>query len=203
LPPFDPASEIASLRKLTSVCNQGKPAAFGAFNKVLAKLLHLTIMKPDGHLTLQGLEGGRGRAQKLIRGSKGPIPLRDGRFLRLTISLYIEPTEKGPRFKTWQSSFQYQKDFDGKDWIFRYDYLRAPEGSYPSAHVQVRGQHERIHFPTMRVPFEAIIRCLANDFNVPCHAPKEVWRYILHHTELDFLAIHHPPISCPPIDETE
>ncbi len=154
-------------------------------------------MKDDGHLALAKLEGGKGRALRLIRGSNGPLPLRDGNFLRLSISLYVEDTGEGPRLKTWQSSFQYQRDRDGKDWIFRYDYLRSPEGSYPSAHLQIRGKHERVHFPTMRVPLEAIIRCLASDFNVPCSEPAEVWKYVLHHTEIDFLEIHHPPVSCP------
>jgi hypothetical protein len=154
-------------------------------------------MRNDGHLTLVELEGGKGRAQRLIRGTKGPLPLRDDNFLRLSISLYVEETEQGSRFKTWQSSFQYQRDREGKDWIFRYDYLRSPEGSYPSAHLQIRGRHERVHFPTMRVPLEAIIRCLANDFNVPCAEPAEVWKHVLHHTEIDFLEIHHPPVSCP------
>lgn len=160
-------------------------------------------MKEDGHLALADFAGGKGRAQRLIRGSNGPLPLRDGNFLRLTISLYSEETEEGPRLKTWQSAFQYQRDREGKDWIFRYDYLRSPEGSYPAAHVQIRGEHERVHFPTMRVPLEAIIRCLANDFNVECAEPPEIWKYVLHHTEIDFLEIHHPPVSCPNPSERE
>lgn len=95
----DPQAIVASLRRLTSVCKKGGPDSFKAFYNVVSKLLHLTVMRDDGHLMLVELEGGRGRVQRLIRGSKGALPLRDDDFLRLSISLYIEDTEHGSRFK--------------------------------------------------------------------------------------------------------
>ena len=51
----------------------------------------------------------------------------------------------------------------------------------------------RVHFPTMRVSLEAIIRLLVEDFRVPCEAPADVWRPVLAASEAAFLAIAHRP----------
>ena len=136
-----------------------------------------------------------------------PVPLRDGRWLRLAISLYVENTEHGRRLKASQSTFQYQLSADphADDWIFRYDYLRDPRDQYPAAHLQINAALKvegvlaeqrplaRIHFPTGRVPLEAVIRLLAEDFGVPCVQPREVWRALLAEAENFFKEIAHQP----------
>ncbi|HCG00885.1 MAG TPA: hypothetical protein DEV93_10130 [Chloroflexi bacterium] len=136
-----------------------------------------------------------------------PVPLRDGRWLRLAISLYVENTEHGRRLKAAQSSFQYQVSADphADDWIFRYDYLRDPRDRYPAAHLQINADLKapgvlaeqrplaRVHFPTGRVPLEAVIRLLAEDFGVPCGPLPEVWRAMLAEAESVFKEIAHQP----------
>lgn len=152
--------------------------------------------------------GGRDRAD--IGGLGGvlrPLPLRDGRWLRLSMSVYLDDTPGGRRLKASKSSFQYQArpEPDTDDWIFRYDYLRDPAGRYPAAHVQINADLRvagvlpdikplsRVHFPTDRVPLEAVIRLLAEDFDVPCAQPPEVWRRMLAEAERFFREIAHRP----------
>jgi hypothetical protein len=137
-----------------------------------------------------------------------PLPLNDGRYLRLTASLELQKTSEGPRLKTVQSSYQYQSDSGGRDWICRYDYLREPgDDPHPQAHLQVNGAFgedmvsksslPRIHFPTGRVALEAMIRLLADQFEVPCNEPPEMWRPVLSESEQAFQRIAHQPPSGP------
>ena len=120
------------------------------------------------------------------------------------MSLYRERVPEGVRLKVEKAGVQYQTDAAGDQWIFRYDYLRRPPDPHPAAHVQVRGDLTeavlpagvplgRVHFPTMRVSLEAIIRLLADDFRVPCHAEAELWRPVLAASEAAFVAIAHRP----------
>jgi len=76
---------------------------------------------------------------------------------------------------------------------------------YPQAHLQInaelvvgdirppKGSLAHVHFPTRRMPFEGIIRLLAEaeQFGVPCADPPEVWRPLLATAEAEFLAIAH------------
>lgn len=138
-------------------------------------------------------------------GPDDPLPLRDGRYLRLTVRLYVAPAAERNRLKVAHSSYQYQLDRDGDHWVFRYDYLRIPPDLNPAAHVQVNGSLtenclpparplSRVHFPTARVSLEAVIRLLADQFGTPCGTEPEVWRPVLSETEQAFLQIaHHPP----------
>jgi hypothetical protein len=111
------------------------------------------------------------------------------------------------------SSFQYQADPDGEKWIFRYDYLRRPPEGVPGAHVQIRGKLieeclptetplERIHFPTMRVSLEAVLRLLATEFGVRCNEEEAIWRPALKETESVFFEIRHLPLRDPERPET-
>jgi hypothetical protein len=133
----------------------------------------------------------------------------------MAIGLFIENTPNGKRVKVSDSAYQYQADADPdtKNWIFRYDYIRDPsamyKGSqpypYPQAHLQInaelvvgdirppKGSLAHVHFPTRRMPFEGIIRLLAEaeQFGVPCADPPEVWRPLLATAEAEFLAIAH------------
>jgi hypothetical protein len=106
------------------------------------------------------------------------------------------------------SSFQYQLDRDGEQWVFRYDYVREPPAPHPAMHFQLRGTLaeaclpdgcplERIHFPTQRISLEAVIRLLIEQFGTPPRQPLEIWRPLLAQTEADFLAIAHRALSGP------
>jgi len=141
-------------------------------------------------------------------GPGDPLPLRDGHYLRLTMSLYIEDTSEGSRSKVSHSSFQYQLDQVGERWVFRYDYLREPPDPHPAAHLQIRGNLyepclpnrkalERIHFPTQRISLEAVIRLLIEQFGVEPNDPPEIWRPLLAESEAAFLAIAHRALSGP------
>lgn len=138
-----------------------------------------------------------------------PVPLNDGRYLRVSVSLFLEPFEGRTRLKVEKSLYQYQLNEEGDRWVVRYDYLRTPTNPHPGMHVQIRGQlHEagvlprgepldRIHFPTGRVSLEAVIRMLVEQFGVPTNAAPEVWRPVLAESERAFQQIAHRDISGP------
>lgn len=140
---------------------------------------------------------------------RAPLRRNDGRFLRLRMSLALGEGETGQRLKVLQSSYQYQVDEKGDDWIFRYDYLREPIDNHPSAHLQVRGRFtvpdalrtdeplERVHFATGRVSLEAIVRVLVGQFLVPSNNDPEIWMPVLSESEKLFAEIAHHPRSGP------
>lgn len=129
----------------------------------------------------------------------------------MSISLFLdEADERGVLLKVRESSFQYQVDPDGKQWIFRYDYLREPGSDpHPTAHLQVRGEVletgvlpasrplDRVHFPTGRIALEAVIRLLIEQFGLPARTPPEIWRPVLTESEHSFREIAHQPLSGP------
>jgi hypothetical protein len=137
------------------------------------------------------------------------LPLNDGRYLRFSMSLFLEPQNGATRLKVEKSVWQYQLDEAGERWIVRYDYLRDAPEPHPGAHVQIRGAFtephvrpvheilERVHFPTGRVALEAIIRMLVEQFGVPTNEPPEVWRRVLTTSEAEFLRIAHRDVSGP------
>jgi hypothetical protein len=186
----------------------GGPPAFDAFLDLVSLLLNLTILAPRGAVRLT--TGPRRNAAILggWRGPSDPLPLRDGKFLRATILLYLDQTQEGERLKIQESSYQCQADALGERWIVRYDYLRYPPSPYPGAHLQIRGELaepclpperplSRVHFPVGRVSLEAVIRLLADQFGVPTNEPSAVWRPVLAESERAFLEIAHRPLSGP------
>lgn len=196
---------LARVRSLTTIYRAGRPDAFEALRDLVSFLLNLTVLAPSGGLRLVR---GREPDRAVLGGTEdplAPLPLRDGRFLRLTISMVIQPTTEGRRLKISQSSYQYQMDQTGDRWVFRYEYLRYGTEQHPPAHLQVRAgplegglvswrPFERVHFPTGRVSLEAIIRLLVEEFGVPCNRP-DVWRRVLSESEKMFLEIAHQPRS--------
>jgi hypothetical protein len=207
-PPPDLDALRAEVRSLTAAYKVGDPAALDAFRDLASLLLNLTVLDPSSFVRLIRERGAADRG--VLGGPNGPtdpLELRDGRFLRLAVSLYIEPTDQGPRLKVLQTSYQYQADRDGTDWIFRYEYLRHGSDRHPPAHLQVRAIPEnhwpwtpgvgRVHFPTGRVPLEAVIRLLVEEFSVPCQMPNDVWRPVLAASEQAFQEIAHRPLSGP------
>jgi hypothetical protein len=141
-------------------------------------------------------------------GPEDPLPLNDGRFLRLPMTLYFERMPDGPRVKVRGSSFQYQADKNGDRWIFRYDYVRQPPDPHPSTHLHINGSlyepclsHgislKDIHFPTDRIALEAVIRLLIEQFDVPTNFDEHIWRPLLAESEALFKEIAHRSLSGP------
>lgn len=205
---------LGEVRQLSADYRQGR---IEPFRDLIQFLLSRTILaRNDPGPRLYYPRGRRDRADLAGQGQpQNPLPLRDGRFLKIGIGLFTESTDKGNRVKASNSAVQYQTDSDPdtKNWIFRYDYIREPskayEGSkpypFPTAHLQVnanlvaanvalpKGALLHIHFPTRRMPFEGVIRLLAepDQFGVPTNAPPEVWRPLLAASEAEFLQIAH------------
>jgi hypothetical protein len=137
------------------------------------------------------------------------LALNDDRFLRLSMSLFLAPHERGTRLKVEKSVMQYQLDPDGDRWIFRYDYLRHATEPHPGAHLQIAGSLNEatvvpvrktlnhVHFPTGRVSLEAVIRLLVEQFGVRTNCEPETWRPVLAESEKVFEEIAHRPQSGP------
>jgi hypothetical protein len=183
-----------------------------AFRDLLALLLNLTVLR-DGDPGPRLWYAGGTREQSQIGGLSlplDPLPIRDGRYLRVAVSLYLDHADNN-YLKVAASSFQYQVDSDPNTdaWVFRYDYLRQPTPqAHPSAHLQVNADLipggvlpstrplRRIHFPTRRVPLEGTIRLLAEEFGVECAEPSDIWRPALSEAEQAFASIaHEPPLG--------
>ena len=200
---------LGEVRTLTHRYKAGKnPDSFLAFRDLIQLLLGNTIL-PTG--ASARLSKGPRKDAYVVGGNGGPtdsLPLMDGRFLRLTMRLFLTATNDGQRVKVESSSFQYQTDKTGDRWIFRYDYVRSAPDQHPSAHAHIRGSLaepclaakqalEDVHFPTQRVSLESVIRLLIEQFNVPSTYPTEVWRPLLAESEALFLAIAHQSLSGP------
>jgi len=117
--------------------------------------------------------------------------------------MWLDETANDARLKVSESSFQYQDDQEGRREIFRYDYLRQPCRTEPTSHLNLYAHLDvpgvlpigrplsRVHLPTGRVPLEAVIRTLIDDFNVPTATEDSVWRPVLAESEASFLQIAH------------
>jgi hypothetical protein len=185
----------------------GTEASPKAFRDLVDVLLRATIMARQEIIRLNYV----GDSFVISGSQKDAVRLKDRRYLRLTMTLYLEDTAQGRRLKVRSSSYQYQEDLAGDRWVFRYDYLREPKHPHPASHLQIRGElsesgclpeHgllERIHFPTSRVPLEAVIRLLAEPkgLKVPWNQRKATWRPMLAQSEAAFLGIAHRSISGP------
>lgn len=143
--------------------------------------------KLEGRTRILGRAGGEG----------GLIPLRDGRWLKLIIVLFMDRDDKD-KLKVYRSTFQYQCDESDDRWIVRYEFTRIQIDQHPTMHVHINGTLAepsvlpesmplgRIHFPTYRISIEAVIRMLIDQFGVQSREPAEVWRPLLTATETRF-----------------
>ena len=204
-PSDDLVTALGHVRDLSTRYKSGESDAFDAFRDLVSLLLGGTILD-TAHSAVRLIYG---PGSDVVLGGRGgptdPLPLTNGRYLRLSIALYRETTSEGPRVKVRSSSIQYQHDPAGDRWIFRYDYLRNPPDPYPACHVQIRGtliessvmNLERVHFPTHRVSLEAVIRLLIEEFGVPARTGAEFWRSVLAESEAAFLEIHRRSLSGP------
>lgn len=196
------------MRDLSRQYQAGGREAFDPFAALASKLLHLTVAQTGSGLHLWR---GDNPDTAMLTGLDriAPVELNDGRYLRVTMSLGLG--QKEPRLmRVVASSFQYQRDLEGEDWIFRYDYAREPgPDPHPTAHLQIRGDFrsedvlpskntlERVHFPTGRISIEAVIRLLADEFGVKTNYTPQLWRRVLAESERMFLDIAHTPLSGP------
>ena len=199
---------LGQIRQLNSTIRAGGSEAFPAFRELTSLLLNLTILAPGAAVKLVMLTADRTKAVLTGWNPNDPLLLNDGRYLRLSSTLYLSPPEEGNYLKVEDSSYQYQLDPEGRRWIFRYDYLRNPGHAYPPAHLQIRGTLAEpsipeqtllkdIHFPTGHISIEAVVRLLAEQFHVSCNCPSELWRRVLAESERDFLRVAHQPLSGP------
>jgi hypothetical protein len=210
LPSPEPARSIAEASRLTAGYLAGDAGSFRAFRDLAQLLLQLTILDAHEFVQLSREVPGPDRAPQRVLGGRGglptrPVRLRDGRYLRVSVALWLADTADGRRLKVSDSSYQYQADRDGEQEIFRFDYLRQPHRLEPAAHLNLYADlaipgvlpagrpHSRVHYPTGRVPLEAVIRLLADDFQVPCATPDHVWRPVLRASEQAFHDIAHRP----------
>jgi hypothetical protein len=135
-----------------------------------------------------------------------PVPINDGRYLRLTYSLLQGVARDGESvLKVEGSSLQYQADPEGDQWVFRYDFIRQARDAHPQSHLQLnaeprcettplRDQFERVHFHTGRFTLEGVIRCLIEQFGVETNTATDTWRPALYESErLFLLTAYHPP----------
>ena len=189
------------VRDLTQRAQSGRRDSFEAFRELVQFLFSLTVLDRSSSIALRY---GPRKDAAVLTGLGGPLLLNDERFLRFDLSVYLDP--HAGWLKTSKASYQYQLDRDGHQWICRYDYLREPgPDPHPQAHLQLRGFLEfdrdrelsRIHFPTGRVTVEAVIRLLADQFEVACNEEASVWRPVLTESEKLFLEKAHHPLSGP------
>lgn len=184
------------------------PSSFHAFRDLVQLLLGNTVI--PSHAAVRLTRGPRADAYVLggYKGPTDPVQLNDGRFLRISMTLFWTSTPDGDRVKVASSNFQYQMDEVGDRWIFRYDYNREAPDQHPSTHLHIRGSlHEnclgadqlleRVHFPTNRVSLEAAIRLLIEQFNVLPNTPADIWRHLLAESEALFMQIAHKSLSGP------
>jgi hypothetical protein len=203
---------VADVRRLIARYEAGGPPAVDAFHELVTVLLSNTVLSPSAYINRS--RGPRPRTIYLggLRHVTDPLPLRDGRFLRFSMTLYVDDATQ--RLKVEASSIQYQMTIDNGTWIFRYDYDRSPNDPEPAAHLQVRGSLaeaclplgrdlQDIQFPTNRVGVEAVIRLLVESYDVPCADWVSVWRGVLAETEQAFLRIAHRPPSGPSVPPPE
>jgi hypothetical protein len=86
LPDLD--KHLGEIRQLTEKYKAGDRQSFTAFRDLVDRLLRLTILKPEGGVMLIAA---RGAGERLAlggwKGPDDPLPLNDGRYLRLAITL--------------------------------------------------------------------------------------------------------------------
>lgn len=203
LPP-DLATVLGEIRAHTAEFKAGDDGSPYAFQQLAVRLLGLTVARSHS----LRLTGGPRRDYWVLSGMEGPldpVPLTNGRYLRTTVSLYLD--RAAGRLKVSKASYQYQLDEEGEDWVFRYDYLREPGSDpYPTSHLNVNGDFslssvgcslKSVHFPVSRASLESVIRLLIEDFGVEPAESADIWRPALGLSESLFQEIAHVPLSGP------
>lgn len=207
----DWASAATSLRANCAACNDGGEQAFDHFRDLVSELFCLTVGHKQAGVWMSRPASG-GPIRRTLLGGHGSEPslikLNNGGYLRFTMGLYLKPDGEDKYLRSSISSYQYQLDENGEDWVFRYEYRRDRHKSdrRPMGHLHIRGDlHadclnskktlERVHFACGRPTIEGLIAVLADEFHIDTNAPDEVWRPALRETEAAFLSHAHPALS--------
>jgi len=121
---LDVVAKAKSLAEAFST--KGEWKAVDAFREFIQLLLAKTILA-DGERVVRVKPKENG-SDALVSGCDSrPLRLRDGRFLRIHFAIRFNRKH----LAVVESGYQYQTDMDGRNWIFRYDYERAPRHRYP------------------------------------------------------------------------
>lgn len=209
----DFSSTVASVRRASQGCRAGGRDSFLQFEAFVNHLFCLTVGHKTASIRLSSAKTGK-KQHRVLSGGHDPsgepvVRLTNDRYLRLVVSLFLDPGGADPFLRTSMSLLQYQFDEAGDDWVFRYEYKREPdpEDSRPVGHLHVRGQLstdgvlarkqtlDRVHFPCGRPTIESVIRLLIDDFGVPSDAPDPIWRPLLAETEREFLKVAHKAVA--------
>lgn len=210
--PGTAAQYLTDAKALTERFKAGSGDSPRAFGELVQLLLQLTVVKEGASVTYSSRrEPGKAKEVHLIsgRGQKA-LPLSDDRYFWLSFSLFREQVDESKhRLKVARSAFCYQADEKGDCPIFRYEFLREPPDPHPGSHAHVHGTLSepdclpaekplhKVHFPTRRIPLEAILRLLIQEFGVQARTDVTTWRPVLAWTENAFLEIAHEQISDP------
>jgi hypothetical protein len=199
---------LGHVRDLNRRCSEGGEDAFQPFADLASLVLRLTILREGENVVLKRGPNRSHAALQNLRGSDVPLRLRDGRFLKCDASLYVDRESR--HLKVAKSRYQYQADADGKQWVFRYDYLRQPGDAYehPPAHLQVNGSLsaepavtdlplKKIHFASGRVSLEGVIRTIAVQFQAGSNVDPALWHPVLAESEARFHNVAHIPPTGP------
>ena len=203
---------LADVRGHSEGLRRGNRDSFSHWKRLANLLLHLTVAPANQGVGLTSWAEDERKAD-LVGFGRHPLRLRNGKYLWVyqTLAILDDPAGKGPRLKVVSAGYQYQRDRDGDQWLFRFDYLRIPPAPHPGAHVQVRAEPlepglvpegrtlERIHFPTRRISLEAVIRLLIEDFGIRPAVPAAIWRPVLMESERLFRSIAHEPAAGPDV----
>ncbi len=188
-------------------CRAGGKRAFRHFRELVSELLCITVASSDASVWMPKPKAGLPVRSDLF-GGHGPgdslVKLNNGAYLRLIIGLFLKNEGHDRYLRVSVSTYQYQLDEAGDDWVFRYEYRRdrRAQDTRPTGHLHVRGDLrsdslppkqtlERVHFACGRPTLESVIAVLADEFGVQTNAPDSVWRPLLRETEQTFLTVAH------------
>ena len=107
------AALLAEASELTSAYTQGGQSAFAAYKELVSLLFRATVMATTGGFQLNAGPVKERRVISPLGGPTSPLPLNNGYWLRLSISLFLGSTEKAPGvqvLKVATESFQYPLD---------------------------------------------------------------------------------------------
>lgn len=206
MPDANLEAQLADIREFIRLFKNGdRDESVEGFRCLLDRVLRLTILDDRSYVrTVTNREDAD--SPRILAGPDGvedPLLLNNGYYLRLIVDVAWD----GTRLQVAESTFQYQVDQAGSNWLFRYDFLRNRPNEKPEAHLHISGKLDEsfelpenrwtlkdVHFPTAkRVSVESVIRLLADDFQIPCNNQDELdlgddkkehlWRAVLRESE--------------------
>jgi hypothetical protein len=95
LKPSDLPGALGEVRALAKRYLSGTPDAFDATRELLNLLLRITVMDDREHLRFVSIPDRQRENTRVIGVRWKPIPLNDDNYLRLMVSLRLDPVEDG------------------------------------------------------------------------------------------------------------